>query len=501
MSAPLPDDMRTGKSITIRQADTAKMGQIARSIRHFRTGLRHGCSMALICVACTLGGTGSHAATPELGGHASTRAMETLGQDIARALREREETLGDAVTLSYLEGLIGQLIGANALPVTVPSLTVFRSPAVNAFVLPGGHMGINAGLLLAAPNESALASVLAHEIAHLSQRHVERRFSRQSGVNLATLAGLIAGALVVRDNPDAAQAAIYSGLAASVQQQLDYNRAHEQEADRIGQKLLENAGFRSAGTAEMLQRMSNLSAVNFRGGIEYLQTHPLTPNRIGEAWDRAKQATGRSKPTAEDAASFSLVQARIATLLGQPRVPTPADGYARALASLERDPARSVTQLDALEEPWRSARYSRLLRARALAASGQHEDAARAFSALKADYPYDYLTVYTQAQTDAARGDYAAASRRLAQWLRTNPAPNATVLQLTAQYHRDAGLTAESQRWFGEYHLMLGDIDRAAAHLDEAMKQSVDGSNQQARLRARLEDIAAQQRSRPLPRR
>ncbi|MEM6985801.1 MAG: M48 family metalloprotease, partial [Pseudomonadota bacterium] len=332
----------------------------------------------------------SHAETPDLGGASRAAEFRELGRSILREITRTSPTLDDPVTGSYLVGLITRLRGANAITDQVPSITLFTSRRVNAFVLPGGYIGINAGLILEAPNESALASVLAHELAHLTQRHIERVFARRSGANLATLAALFAGALVVRDNPEAARAALYSGIAASVQQQLDYSRQNEREADRVGQKFLENAGFDSVGMAEMLQHMSNLSALNYRGGIEYLQTHPLTPNRVGEAWERARRQT--AAVAADPSPDFSLIKQRVAHLTEATLPESSASGYGDALASLDADPDASLQHLDRLPEALRESRISRLLRARALSASGQAAAAETAFEELERDYPDDYLT-------------------------------------------------------------------------------------------------------------
>ncbi|MEM9604999.1 MAG: M48 family metalloprotease [Pseudomonadota bacterium] len=427
--------------------------------------------------------------TPDLGGASRQAELERLGRAVLRTLVQRSETLDDAVTTSYLVDLVNRLRGANAITTGVQSITVFRNPTVNAFVLPGGLIGVNAGLILEAPSESALASVLAHELAHLTQRHVERVFARQSRSGLATLAALLAGALVVRDNPQAAQAAVYSGLAASVQQQLDYSRQNEREADRIGQKFLENAGFRSAGMAEMLQHLSALSGLNARGGIEYLQTHPLTPNRVGEAWERARRQpdTGNAPQP-----GFALVKQRVAHLLDQHLADSPTADYGAALSQLETDPEASLVHLDRLPEPWREARYSRLLRARALLGAGRTDAADTLFAELERDYPFDYLTHHVKASEHARQGDYARASAVLSRWLRTHPAPNASMLRRTAQYHRAAGDLAESQRWYGEYYAMRGDLERAAAHFSEALKTAEEGSNRHARLSSRLADVTAE---------
>ncbi|MEM6986726.1 MAG: hypothetical protein AAF499_09325, partial [Pseudomonadota bacterium] len=160
-----------------------------------------------------------------------------------------------------------------------------------------------------------------------------------------------------------------------------------------------------------------------------------------------------------------------------------------ALASLDADPDASLLHLDRLPEALRESRISRLLRARALSASGQAAAAETAFEELERDYPDDYLTQLIKAQEHASRGDFARASAVLTRWLRNHDSPDPNMLRQVAQYQRAAGETAQSQRWFGEYYAMVGDLPRASAHLREALSNSEPGSNQHARLRSRLEEI------------
>lgn len=432
--------------------------------------------------------THSTAATPELGSGVHARELNELGQSILTEIMRRNPVIDDPITTAYLAELVDRLRGANAVTTTVPSITVFRARSVNAFVLPGGYMGVNAGLLLEAPNESAFASVLAHELAHLTQRHIERRFARQSGTNLRTIAVLLAGALVARDNPQAARAALYSGVASSVQDQLDYSRENEREADRLGQKFLENANFRSAGMAEMLSHMSRLNALNYSGGLEYLQTHPLTPNRVGEAWDRARRSSSVSAehPPTPD---FELIQQRIAHLINHNLPRSRASAYGDALGLLEQDPQASLAKLNSLPPELRDAQLPRLLRARALMAAGQSEAAAAVFSELESDYPNDFLTQLVKAVEHAQLGDYAIASTVLTQWFRTQSPPDPSSFRLAAQYHREAGNRSESQQWFGEYYAAVGNLDRASAHFEEAINSAIAGGSRFERLQARKADI------------
>jgi len=232
-----------------------------------------------------------------------------LGRMWLRLFRSNVQTLDDPIVQDYIENLVFQLVAHSRLEDRRLEIVLVDSPQINAFAVPGGVIGVNNGLFLHARTEAELASVLAHEIAHLSQRHFSRRIEyakRQQPLTLATmLAGLV---LLSAGAGDAGLAALTAGQAASQDAALGYSRSNEAEADRIGMTTLTAAGLDPNGAASMFENMLRASKFSGVNQIpEFLRTHPLSENRIADARNRA-----RDYPPVDNRPnlSYQLVRAR-----------------------------------------------------------------------------------------------------------------------------------------------------------------------------------------------
>lgn len=214
----------------------------------------------------------------------------TLGNAIMEQGRRSPEYISDADVNQYLTDLGRKL--AQYAPNLGQPITVFamRDSSINAFALPGGYIGINSGLFTSSGSESELASVVAHEIGHVAQRHVARGITQSAQSNhlmIAALAGALLGALA--GSADLAMGAAAFGQAAAVDQQLGFSRQAEQEADRVGFEMLRKAGFDTRGMVQMFQRLMNNSRLNERSaGNEYASTHPLTTQRLADVENRVQ---------------------------------------------------------------------------------------------------------------------------------------------------------------------------------------------------------------------
>lgn len=212
-----------------------------------------------------------------------------LGREWLRNMRAQAPTLDDPIILEWFHDLVYQLVPNSQLQKTELELIVIDSSELNAFAVPGGIIGINFGLLLYADEEGQLASVLAHELAHLSQRHFARQVEaaqRRDPVALATLLASIV--LIATNNTDAGIAGIMGSQAASIQNQLAYSRDFEREADRLGMRTLVASGLDANAMTGMFSNMLNAS--RYRGSsLEFLMTHPLTDTRVADAAGRAAQ--------------------------------------------------------------------------------------------------------------------------------------------------------------------------------------------------------------------
>ena len=222
-------------------------------------------------------------------------AERRLGERIMREIRRDPDVLDDAVLRDYVDDLWQPLLAAAR---TRGELTddqrehfawrtfLVRDRSVNAFALPGGYVGVHLGLIAMTGSRDELAAVLAHELSHVTQRHIARSLASSRRSSMIGLASMIAGVLVASRSPEAANAMIAGGQAVSVQGVLNFSRDMEREADRVGFGVLDAAGYGPAGMAGMFERLQTASRLNDSGQFPYLRTHPLTAERIAEAQAR-----------------------------------------------------------------------------------------------------------------------------------------------------------------------------------------------------------------------
>uniref|UniRef100_UPI0036F1D741 beta-barrel assembly-enhancing protease n=1 Tax=Shewanella phaeophyticola TaxID=2978345 RepID=UPI0036F1D741 len=248
---------------------------------------------------------------PDLGTAAvNTFSLEkesVYGDAYMRVIRSSTPVLNDPVLSQYLSELGNKLV-ANATGVKTPFyFFLLRNDEINAFAFFGGHVGVHTGLFLNADNESELASVLAHEISHVTQRHLARSLEAQQKSSTATIAGMLGAILLTIAAPQVGIAALATTQALATQSSINYTRLHEKEADRIGMQILVDAGFDPNAAATFFGQL----AVRYRFSTtppQMLLTHPLPESRITEARNRAAQYPERHVP---DSLLYQLAKARI----------------------------------------------------------------------------------------------------------------------------------------------------------------------------------------------
>ena len=273
------------------------------------------------------------------GGEMSTSAERRLGDRIARELYRSPEYLDDAVLGEYVQGIWRKLMSAARQRGELApeleeryawDLLLIRDRSVNAFALPGGYMGVHLGLVAAVASEDELASVLAHELSHVTQRHIARIIGRQSNQAPWLLGAMILGALAASANPSAAGAVIVGGQAAAVQGQLNFSRDMEREADRVGYGVMTQAGFDPQGFVSMFEKLQQANRFNDTGAFPYLRSHPLTTERIADM--QARQQLLARPAAAPPAMTHAMLAAR-ARVLANPEV----DSLRAAMAQADGD--------------------------------------------------------------------------------------------------------------------------------------------------------------------
>ena len=249
---------------------------------------------------------------PDLG-DASQAALSPLqerqiGRQSMLQIRAGKQYLDDAEINDYLNQLGARLVENSPEPSLDFEFFAIDDYTVNAFAMPGGYIGVNAGLLLTAQSESELASVLSHEISHVTQRHIARMIAGQQGDSLISMAAIAIAILAARTNPQAAEAAIVSVQAGAIQKQLNFTRTYEQEADRIGLQLLQKSGFNTHAMPEFLQRLQKVTRLSEGSAPNYMRTHPVTSDRIAEIENRVQKQPYRLIP---DSLNFQLVRTKL----------------------------------------------------------------------------------------------------------------------------------------------------------------------------------------------
>jgi beta-barrel assembly-enhancing protease len=238
-----------------------------------------------------------------------------LGEEIMSEIRRDKDYLDDAPLLEYLNTLGDTLVSAQqgARGETGQDFFFFavRDPMLNAFALPGGFIAAHSALLLAAQTESELASVLAHEIGHVTQRHIARSIGQQRQDALIPLAAMILAALASRAGGDASMAVFSGGQGLAIQRQINFTREAEREADRIGFQIMGEAGFDTSGMVAFFGRMQSAGRSYSDLTPAYLRTHPLTSERIADIQARIREQPFKQR---RDSLEFQLARARVRVL-------------------------------------------------------------------------------------------------------------------------------------------------------------------------------------------
>lgn len=238
----------------------------------------------------------------------SDQEEQTLGRAIMRDVYADPRYLDDPEIESYLNQLGYKLVSVSTRNQREFTFFVVSDPSINAFAMPGGNIGVHTGLLLAAQSESELAGVVAHEIAHVTQDHIARMVASQSQSYWPTMAALALALLASRSNPNVAGAAIATTQAYSIQNQLNYSRDYEREADRLGYDMLNRSGYDVRGMSGFFSRLQRANRFYDTSAPAYLRTHPLTTDRIADMESRSETAPYQQ---VEDSLDFQLVRARL----------------------------------------------------------------------------------------------------------------------------------------------------------------------------------------------
>ena len=398
------------------------------------------------------------------GSDMGSAAERRLGDRIARELYRDPDYIDDPVLVEYVQSIWQPLMAAaRARGELTPELDerfaweilLGKDRSVNAFALPGGYMGVHLGLVGVVTSRDELASVLAHEMSHVTQRHISRLMTQQNRQTPLLLGAMVLGALAASKNPEAANALIVGGQAVAAQTQLNFSRDMEREADRVGYGVMTQAGYAGQGFVSMFEKLQNASRINDNGSFPYLRSHPLTTQRIADMQSRQHLDAPNAGPLPL-AMDHAMLAARARVLsnagadvlrlwVGEPDTYSfkgmeparqAASLYAAALATVQQrefDRARSLVArlADVTRNDPAAARLARLLSAELELAAGKPQRTLEILAGSAPQRPELVLQAQARLQTDKGL-DMANA---LQTWLATHPR-DATVWQLLAGAYR-----------------------------------------------------------------
>ncbi|WP_439134834.1 M48 family metalloprotease [Pseudomaricurvus sp.] len=466
----------------------------------------------ILLLSAALYGTGAAANynLPELGDASSAvvspQQERELGQTWLRIYRSRVPTSTDPLLYNYLNNLINRLAQSSQLKDRRFELIVVKNPTMNAFAVPGGVIGVHTGLFMYAESEGQLASVLSHELAHLSQRHFARGVEHQQKNSIPTMAAMLASlVLAATAGGDAGLAALTATQAAALDSQLRFSRQNEQEADRIGMQTMVAAGEDPYAVPAMFERM--LKATRYsRRPPEFLLTHPVTESRIADAMNRANKYPREQHPQHLD---FFLMRARIQldhdntpqdavkrfrSELNGESLSQEASRYGLVLAltdSNQPEQARETLQPLLDKSPTKDAYIIAL--ANIEASEHNYEKALKLLEdQLKIDSGNSAYTI-RYAELLMKAGKYARGEEVLEQYVRQD-SKNDYAWYILAEVHGLAGNILGVHEARAEYYILNGVYDKAQQQLQNALKLSRGNYHKTAILREKLKQVDKMQK-------
>jgi len=448
---------------------------------------------------------------PDIGSSANTTITladeHRIGRMIMKGLRDSGQIVEDPEVNEYIQSVGSRISSFAHEGAQQFTFFVVKDPGINAFALPGGFIGVNAGLLTATASESELAGVLAHEIAHVTQRHIARSVQNAGRTNMASAAAVLAAILIGATTgmpADMMLGTITAAQGLAVQQQISFTRSNESEADRVGMTFLADAGFDPHGMATFfwtLQQRSGGAGANIP---DLLRTHPVTSERIAETRDRAAQLP---RPVVADSVSYALVRERLRVRLLPPdtnyrdlyRDALSADlpagderRYGRAIALLTAGDARSADEAVGLLKDLAARRPDVTLYqvelGRAQLAAGDVAASRRTLERALELFPRNVPVTVRYAETLMRSGEPRLAHQVLLD-LFNNVYPTPDQARYIALVASAAGDTGEAYYYMSEYHVMGGELQMAIDQLRLALAVPDLNDVQRQRFEARIEEL------------
>ena len=443
---------------------------------------------------------------PDIGDSAATALTLTeekkMGAAVIRNIRHAGKLVDDPLLVDYINNLGNKLVSVSNNKDYRFNFFIIDDKSINAFALPGGYIGVHYGLITASRNESELASVLAHEIAHVTQRHHARAYDLGTKYQVPVLAALIAAIVLGSNGNELGQAALASIAGGSAQMQIDFTRANEKEADRLGIAILNKAGFDAHSMASFFEQMYKESRLYGSQGPEFLRTHPVSQNRMAEAKLRANQMPLKQPPSSE---AYYLMKQRIEAL-NQPddkallehytlqlknKTYTNREaalyGYTIALLRNKKlNQARKIIQQLRKQAPARIAYL--ITEARIAEQARQDTKALQLYKRALSDYPGNNPLTLSYIEALLKQQKYDRAKSILDTHLR-QPSPAPKLYKLLSRVESKLGNQVATYEALSHYYYQIGQTHQALKQIDLALKTPSLDFYTESRLSARKKEL------------
>ena len=426
------------------------------------------------------------------------------GEAVLRNIRRAGGLIEDPVLVAYINRLGNKLVAASVDKKTPFQFFIVNDASINAFALPGGYVGVHYGLFLAMRDESELAAVLAHEIAHVTQRHHVRSYEAGKGSNTAIIAAVIAAIILGGSNSNVSQAALASAVAGSAQTQINFTRSNEKEADRVGIYILDDAGFNPKSMADTFQVLADSSRLYGRQAPEYLLTHPVSSTRLADARNRARSLKQHNKIRVSQL-QYHLARAKLRVFTSSNLDDTlkafeqnlktgsylnhEAEMYGYALALIEKEKYKKAAKFVSLltkSDP--NSIAFMLLDAKLNYKSGKTQVALKQLQQALKLYPLNaILTEYYVAlllETNKAKQ-----AREILQTFLRQPAPNPRFYKLLSNAENSLKNTVGAHEALAHFYYDMGQTHSAIEQINIALKTKKIDFYTSSRLESRLKEL------------
>lgn len=447
---------------------------------------------------------------PELGDAASNELSlateKKIGEQIMHEIRWRDPSyLDDADVENYLNQIGGRLASFSPDPGIGFYFFPVNDNTINAFAMPGGFIGVNTGLLLAAQTESELAGVLSHEISHVTQRHIARQVFREKQLSMGTMLAMAVALLAARSNGQVASAAVVSAEASAVSAQLAFSRDFEREADRSGFDILNKAGYDVRGMSNFFERLQRAGRVYDNNAPVYMRTHPVTGERISDMQNREQGVAYHQVP---DSIDFQLVRARVRALQAKPAeavkefqaqlqdkkfASEAAAHYGLAVALARgKDWAGAERELRAAKKLKAASPIIDHLYAEVRLGQGDVDGGLAQYRDAMVHYPLNYALAYGYGDALIAAHRYQDSLRFAESRLVSYP-QDVRLYKLQAESHAALGHRAAEHRAMAEVYALQGQTGAAVEQLELARKAGDANFYESSAIDARLRELKQRQ--------